>query len=150
MIVKTSPPWDPSSAPSFWINHASRLLMRDFEKRLRPLEFGMAYVPVVIALEENGPMLQRELAEKSFATQPTMAALVNRMERDGLVEREPHPTDKRATHLSLSRKAKARVPKAKEGMREVADRAVTGFTAEERATLTSLLKRVVANLDAEP
>src|SRR4051812_26796376 len=31
--------WDLGSSPTFWINHASRLLMRHFEQRLRPLDF---------------------------------------------------------------------------------------------------------------
>src|SRR5271170_1592825 len=100
MKVKTGPRWDPESAPSFWINHASRLLMRHFEQRLRPLDFGMAYLPVVVALQENGSLLQKELAERAHVEQPTMAALLTRMESDGLIAREAHPSDKRASQVS--------------------------------------------------
>lgn len=139
--------WDPGSTPTFWINHASRLLMRHFEQRLRPLDFGMAYLPVVIALEENGPLLQKQLAEVAHVEQPTMAALLTRMERDGLISREAHPGDKRASNIKLSPKAKARVSSAKERLAEVADRAMAGFTASERATLIALLQRVVHNLE---
>lgn len=138
--------WDPESAPSFWINHASRLLMRHFEQRLRPLDFGMAYLPVVVALEEKGPLLQKQLAEHAQVEQPTMAALLARMERDGLIAREAHPSDRRASNIRLSPKAKARVPSAKERLTEVAERAMAGFSPSERATLIALLRRVVANL----
>ncbi|MEY4576971.1 MAG: MarR family transcriptional regulator [Pseudomonadota bacterium] len=147
MKVKPGTTWDPGSAPTFWINHASRLLMRHFEQRLRPLDFGMAYLPVVLALQENGDLLQKSLAEHAHVEQPTMAALLARMERDGLVSRQPHPTDKRASRIALSAKAKARVPAAKEGLAEVAERALSGLTERERATLLGLLKRVVQNLE---
>lgn len=139
--------WDPTGTPSFWINHTSRLLMRHFEKELRPFELGMAYLPVVIALDENGPMLQRDLAILAHVEQPTMAALIGRMERDGLVEREPHPTDKRAALLSLSRKGKTRLPRAKETLSAVAERATHGLSEPERAQLLGLLQRVAANLE---
>jgi DNA-binding MarR family transcriptional regulator len=76
-----------------------------------------------------------------------MAALLARMERDGLISRKPHPTDKRATEVSLTATAKARVPVAKEEMFAIAERAVSGFSDRERATLLSLLQRVVQNLD---
>ncbi|WP_437949216.1 MarR family transcriptional regulator [Sorangium sp. So ce296] len=146
MNVKAKAPWEPQATPTFWINHASRLLMRHFERRLRPLDFGMAYMPVAVALEENGALLQRELAERAHVEQPTMAALLGRMQRDGLVKRTPHPGDKRAFHISLSAKAEARLPLAKEALREVAERALQGFTDRERATFLAMLRRVVDNL----
>lgn len=147
MKDKSGPRWDPQSTPTFWINHASRLLMRHFEERLRPLEFGMAYLPVVVALRENAALLQKELAERAQVEQPTMAALLARMERDGLILREPHPSDNRARQISLTAKAKARLPLAKELLGAVAARATSGFSEGERTTLIALLRRVVDNLD---
>ncbi|WP_394830284.1 MarR family transcriptional regulator [Pendulispora rubella] len=146
MKVKKGPRWDPESAPTFWINHASRLLMRLFEQSLRPLGFGMAYLPVAIALEENGPLLQKDLADRAHVEQPTMAALLARMERDGLIAREPHPGDRRASLVSLTAVAKGRVPVARERLIDGAERALAGFSAGERATLIALLQRVVRNL----
>jgi MarR family transcriptional regulator for hemolysin len=147
MKVKRQPRWDPASAPTFWINHASRLLMREFEQRLRPLDFGMAYLQVVVPLEENASLQQKQIAQLAHVEQPTMAALLTRMERDGLISRAPHPTDKRSSQISLSAKAKARVPLAKERLGEVAERATAGLSERERTTLIALLRRVVNNLE---
>jgi MarR family transcriptional regulator for hemolysin len=96
----------------------------------------MAYLPVVLALQENGSLLQKQLAEKSHVEQPTMAVLLARMERDGLIARTPHPDDKRASQIRLSAK-----------LAEVAERATAGVSDRERATLIALLRRVVGNLD---
>lgn len=150
MKVKRDPTWDPAAAPSYWINQASRVLMRRFEQRLRPLDFGMAYLPVALALEEEGALLQKDLAERAHVEQPTMAALLARMERDGLVAREPHPTDKRASQIRLTTKAKSRLPLAKEVLWNVAETVTIGFSEKERETFLKLLRRAVQNLaDAE-
>lgn len=142
--------WDPEARPTFWINHASRLVVRQFERRLRPFDLGFAYFPVLIALEENGDLLQKDLAQRAHVEQPSMAALLARMERGGIVTRKPHPDDKRASRIALTRRAKAALPAAKESLSEVAERATKGLSSAERATLIALLRRVVKNLeDAE-
>lgn len=147
MNDKKTRPWNPASYPTYWINHASRLLMRHFEQRLRPLGFGMAYLPVAVALQEKGPMLQKQLTELAHVEQPTMAALLKRMERDGLIICKIDPRNKRSARLSLSAKGVRRLPEAKEGLQEIADDAMKGFTGEEMAMLLALLRRVVANLE---
>lgn len=138
--------WNPGEQPTFWINHASRLLMRDFEARLRPLGFGMAYLPVITALEENGPLQQKQLVEIIGVEQPTMAALLSRMERDGVVVRTPHPHDRRSSRFELSATIRQRVPEAKQVLTEVAKTAVRGFSPDERSALLSALRRIAANL----
>lgn len=146
MHVKPTSDWKPVATPTFWINHGSRLIMRTFEKRLRKLGLGMAYIPVMMALEEEGPLTQTDLLARAHVEQPTMAALLARMERDGVISRDPHPSDQRASLVSLTAKAKARLPKVKESLREGAAQAMAGLSEPERATLIALLKRVVANL----
>ncbi|MGC4089245.1 MAG: MarR family transcriptional regulator [Polyangiaceae bacterium] len=142
--------WDAQAAPvSFWINHASRLLTRHFEQQLRPLDFGMAYLPVVIALKKHGTLLQAQLAELARVEQSTMAALLTRMQRDGLIVREQDPDDGRAARVSLSAKAKARLPAAKQLLDRIGARATAGFSERERETLAALLQRVVTNLEEQ-
>jgi DNA-binding MarR family transcriptional regulator len=141
------PHWDPAATPTFWVNHASRLLMRHIAQRLRPLGFGLAYLPVVMAIQENGPLLQKHLAELANVEQPTMAALLGRMERDGLIQRVPHPSDKRACLISLSAKAKAQLPSAKMRLQAVAEQATSGFSKEECAAIIGLMRRMIDNLD---
>ena len=147
MNVKAARSWNPESSPTFWVNHASRLIVRHFEQRLRPLEFGWAYFPVVVALKENGRLTQKELAEHAKVEQPTMAALLARMERDGLIARESNATDKRSSWISLSAKAKARLPGAMKQLAEIVELATSGLSRGECATLIAMLRRIVSNLD---
>jgi len=141
--------WDPASRPTFWINHVSRLLMREFEARLRPLGFGMAYLPVADALETHGPLPQKALVEMIGVEQPTMAALLARMERDGVVVRTPHPSDRRSSRFALSPAAGERLPEARRALSEIADLSLRGFDVDERSGLLAALRRVARNLGEE-
>lgn len=141
-------PWDPGATAAFWINRASRLILRLHEGRLRSLGFGMSQLPVLIALEEGRALPQKELAQIARVEQPTMAEMLARMERDGVVQREPNPDDKRGSLTSLTKSARARLPKAKAALLQGEQEAMAGFSEEERALLLSLLRRVVENVEA--
>jgi len=58
-------------------------------------------------LEEDGPMTQRELADRLRLSSGGMTLLVDRLERAGLVTRRPHPSDRRAVRLQLGEGAAA-------------------------------------------
>lgn len=138
---------DPTNHVSFWINHASRLILRRFEDRLRPLGYGWAYLPVLVALRECGPLTQKELAADAHVEQPSMAQLLGRMERDGVVTRAIHPTDRRKVLYALSDRAASEVPVVLQALEGVADEVTAGFSDDDRERLMTLLRRVVRNLD---
>ncbi len=58
-------------------------------------------------LEEDGPMTQRDLADRLRLTSGGTTLLVDRLERAGLVARRPHPGDRRAVLLELDEAAAA-------------------------------------------
>jgi DNA-binding MarR family transcriptional regulator len=107
----------------------------------------MSHMPVLHALQDGGSLSQKDLARFARVEQPTMAELLGRMERDGVVQREPNPEDGRGSLTSLTRKARARWPKAKGALMQGEHDATAGFSAEEKAQLISLLQRVLDNLE---
>ena len=90
----------------------------------------------------------RKLVDRSSSEQPTIAATLTRMERDGLIERQRNPEDARAWLFSPTDKTRRRMPAVIEALHAGNNLAMAGFTAEERATLSSLLLRAVNNLRA--
>jgi MarR family transcriptional regulator, transcriptional regulator for hemolysin len=131
----------------FWINLASRTIVRVIDARLRPLGFALSHLPVLRALGQGKALSQKDLARVARVEQQTMAELLARMERDGLVERETNPEDKRGSLTSLTRSARTRFPKAAEILMQGEREAMAGFSDEERAVFADFLKRVVANLE---
>jgi MarR family transcriptional regulator, transcriptional regulator for hemolysin len=123
--------------------------MRRFEERLRPLGFGMAYLPVAIALEEHGPLQQKDLLRYARVEQPTMAALLARMERDRLIARKADPTDARARLVALTPRAKSVLASVKEAMAAVVEEAMVGISEADRNVLAMSLQLVVHNLKDE-
>jgi DNA-binding MarR family transcriptional regulator len=76
-----------------------------------------------------------------------MAEMLARMERDGLVQREANPDDKRGSLTSLTRSARARFPKGRETLTAGEREAMAGFSDQEKALLLGLLRRVVKNVE---
>ena len=120
--------------------------MRRFEERLRPLGFGMAYLPVAIALEEHGPLQQKDLLAYARVEQPTMTALLARMERDRLITRKHDPADARARLVALTPRARSVLSSVKEAMAAVVEEALLGISAADRNVLVRALQLVVGNL----
>lgn len=52
-------------------------------------------VAALATLERHGRLALHELAEREKVRPPSMTRTVSQLERHGLVERTPHPTDKR-------------------------------------------------------
>src|SRR4051812_49349455 len=93
--------WPPASQPGALIYRAHRLYIRVGEPRLAALGVGIAHFRVLSALMNGKQLSQKQLAESARTEQPTMALTLSRMERDGLVQRQPHPNDKRSSLISL-------------------------------------------------
>lgn len=132
----------------YMTNMAGRLLIRALERRLLPLGMTPAFMPVLMYLEA-GPLTQKALAEHVGVEQPTMAATIKRLERDGWIQRLPNPDDGRSSLVSLSEKARQMRPKVEAVVDEINATALTGFSATEREQYFALLTRLIATLEAD-
>ncbi|WP_434098008.1 MarR family winged helix-turn-helix transcriptional regulator [Streptomyces sparsogenes] len=74
----------------------------DAHRRSRIAEFGLTPTQAK-ALEELGePKTARELAGVLCCEPPNVTYVIDKMEKQGLVVRRPHPTDRRAKQLVLT------------------------------------------------
>lgn len=102
---------------------------------------------VLGALAESEALTQRELVERTASDHNTLRAMLVLLERRGLVERRPHPTDGRARRVSLTsegRRVYRRLWKHSEGLRS---EMIEQLSAQDVATLTALLRRFASALD---
>ena len=147
MQVTKSKDLEVLSTPGHLVSLAARGFARLSEARLKPLGFGIGHVPVLVALRTGQATTQRDLARFAKIEQPPMAQMLARMERDGLIQRTPDPTDGRSSRVSLTAEAEERLPEAIAALFRGNGEALSGFTAEEAAQFTRLLSRLIANLD---
>jgi DNA-binding MarR family transcriptional regulator len=138
---------DVLATPGHLIGLAARGFARLSEARLKPLGFGVGYLPALVALKDGRAETQRDLARFVRIEQPSMAQMMVRMERDGLIRRSPDPSDGRSSRIALTNTALARLPDACAALLQGNRDALDGFTAEETTQFIDLLDRLIANLD---
>lgn len=132
--------------PGHLINRAARLLVRWGDVRFQELGLAIAQLPVLAALKDGSSLPQKELARLAHTEQPTMAQLLARMERNGLIRRTPDLVDKRSSLVSLTPAALKKLPRARTVLLTGNQEALVGFSEREIATLCRLLERVIHNL----
>ncbi len=133
--------------PGHLISVAARGFARLSEARLKPSGFGVGYLPALIALENGQAETQRDLARIVRIEQPSMAQMLVRMERDGLIRRTPDPSDGRSSRIVLTKAAIANLSDACAVLFEGNREALAGFSEEEAGQFVTLLSRLIANLD---
>jgi MarR family transcriptional regulator for hemolysin len=138
---------DVLSTPGHLISLAARGFARLSEARLKPLGFGVGHLPVLVALREGRASTQRDLARFARIEQPPMAQMLDRMERDGLIERTPDPADGRSRRITLTEAARARLPDAIAVLLRGNHEVLSDFTGEEAGLLVALLTRLITGLD---
>jgi MarR family transcriptional regulator, transcriptional regulator for hemolysin len=139
--------WTLFGNPAPLINMASRSFARLGDRQIKPLGFAIGQMPVLYMLRDGGAMSQKQLATLAKIEQPSMAQMLSRMERDGLIQRQPDPQDGRSSLVSLTRRALSKVPKVREALDSGNKEAFSGFSKHEIELLVDLLRRLNTNLD---
>lgn len=114
----------------FLLHDVARLLRVDADKRARAHDMTRAQWGILIWLERQPGISQKELAELLEVEPITVARLIDRLEARGMVERRPDPKDRRIWRLHLR-------PDAYPMLDEIAVQ-----RAEIRAMLTQGIDRV--------
>ena len=138
--------WQPRKMPAMQISMAARWLTRKADSRFRDLGISIAHIPVFVALKNGGKLSQKELTRLAGVEQPSMAQLLARMERDGLIRREADPADGRSSLISLTELAFDKLVPARAIFALGNEEALAGFSPEEVEILVGLLSRVIGNI----
>jgi DNA-binding MarR family transcriptional regulator len=135
-----------STSAGFLANHMARLFASALQKRIEPLGIAPAQFMVLLELWEEDGLTQRDLVARLAVEQATMANTLKRMERDGLIQRRPSETDKRARIILLSDTARALRQDAVKGASEVNAKALAKLEPGEQQELIRLMRKVVEAL----
>jgi len=85
----------------FLLHDVARLIRVDADKRARAHGMTRAQWGILIWLERQPGLSQKELAEILEVEPITVARLIDRLESRGMVERRPDPKDRRIWRLHL-------------------------------------------------
>ena len=101
-------------------------------------------------LWEREPRGQRELTRYFAVEPPTMAKMLARMERTGLLVRERLPTDRRNTSVSLTDHGRALEAPVMAVWSDLEQRTTSSLSVQEQDQLSALLSRLIASVVAQP
>jgi len=109
--------------------------------RQRAGKLGLTAAQATALRELTGPMTMSELAERMSCEPSNATVVVDRLEGQGLLERRPHATDRRAKQLILTPDGTALRERLLQLLAE--ESPLAGLTPEEQAALQDLLQRAI-------
>lgn len=132
----------------YWVITTAHALERAVNEELSPLgmTFRQAEVLAWLALEKS--LSQAALAERMRIEAPTLAGIVERMERDGWIAREPCKRDRRKKLLRVTDQVEPIWEQVMQAGGRIRAKAGEGFDLEELQSLIRCLETIQRNLTA--
>jgi DNA-binding MarR family transcriptional regulator len=98
-------------------------------------------------LEDRGGTPQQELADALGMDANMVVLLLNELEDQGYVERRRDPDDRRRHRVQITRSGQGALARTEPARRAIEEEILGALSADERATLASLLSRAVYGLE---
>lgn len=127
-------------------SHAARLLSQALAEAQQTLRIAPAQYRIMRELWREDGLVQKNLIARLDIEQSTIGNTINRMVRDGLIERQPHPQDGRSQILCLTPHAKKMKDQAVNIACRINDKALSGFSEEEKIQFFSLMDKMIKAL----
>jgi|Tabmets5t2r1_1033131.scaffolds.fasta_scaffold00956_3 DNA-binding MarR family transcriptional regulator len=147
-MAETRRPPSLRAQPSYLASQVSKYGRRHLEKALSEHDMVLIDHAVLTALTDLGPLSQQELADSLDLDKSHLVARLDRLQDRGLLARQQDPDDRRRNRLVLTSSGRALIKR----LDPIAHQSQQGFlealTESERATLVSLLTRVLDANDA--
>ena len=132
----------------FLVHDVARLLRKRFEQNSRGSGLTRSQWQVLAYLDQNEDIHQGALADLLEVEPITLGRILDKLEAMGLVERRPHPSDRRIWQLRLTDLARPKLPE----LRALGDftraEALVGVSEADREHLFVTLQALKTNLAA--
>jgi DNA-binding MarR family transcriptional regulator len=114
------------------------------------LGLGTSDSQAVSYLFVRGPLGQGELGTLLDLNTSSMTALVDRLERSGIAERTPHPTDRRRLNVQLTKSGRGIVTRTSQWLRHAFKNIEPGNLTDVAATLNTIAQDLRHRAAPEP
>lgn len=132
----------------FLISDTARLMRTIFDRRVREVGLTRSQWVVLRRLYRNPGINQSELAEMLEVEKASAGRLIDRLEKNGWVERQPDAADRRVNRLFLTPRAIRINDRIQPIADEMVEEALAGFSPEDRKRLTEVMTLMKARLQA--
>jgi len=133
---------DPAILTYVALRRVAKAIAAKADQQLVHWGISLAQYQVLRYLNDNGPATLGELSDYSFGGNSNMTAIMDRMERDGLVERVRDVPDRRVVRARLTHKGQELIEAATQPHRRFIVKLLSGLEPEALAGLRDLLARL--------
>jgi DNA-binding MarR family transcriptional regulator len=140
----------PFRSVAFMLSSLGYAISRRFHQALEPLDLEPGEFSLLRAVAANEGESQNALAERLHISASWMVAIVDDLERRGLLERRPHARDRRVRNLHLTADGRRLLRKAERNARGFDQQVTNPLNETELLQLLDLLDRIAAGLELQP
>jgi MarR family transcriptional regulator for hemolysin len=132
-----------------WIFGTAHAMAKAMNEELAAHSITLRQWEVLCWLTFQGEQSQSALAENMRIEAPTLVGVLDRMERDGWIERVSDPGDRRRKLIRPTEQVEPVWAKMVACAQRVRQRATAGLSEEQRESLRDMLAQVRENLSGE-
>jgi DNA-binding MarR family transcriptional regulator len=133
------------TSTGYWISRLAKAMEREFESHLQAYDVTRAGWAVLSAIFHDSKTTPAELASFVGVDGAAITRHLDRLEKRGLVVREPSTKDRRSVRIKLTRKAKRLIPKIVAASTETNEKFTRALTRSEidavQETIGKMLSR---------
>lgn len=113
---------------------------------LKPIGLQLSQAGILVVLKLNGPLSQREIADKIHVTPPSVTVALQKLEKLGYIEKCPDEKDQRIMRILLTESGRELVGQMKGLLDKMEEMLFEGMSAEEKMLLRRLIMQMRNNL----
>jgi DNA-binding MarR family transcriptional regulator len=129
---------------TFLVRHAWLSMRGVVAEALVDHGLSVAQFASLMILDEHPGASVADVARRVSTARQSANEMLGGLERAGLIERLPHPQDRRTQQIFLTDAGRARFDAARPAVKAVEERLSEGFTADELAVVNAWLSRMAA------
>ena len=121
---------------------AALVIIERFLREMAPFDLRPVDFSVLSLVQHNPGITSRQLCTALGLLPPNLVGMLNKLEKRELIERLPHPSDRRAMGLHMTESGQSFMAQAEAAATELERDAVSKLTAHEQKTLLRLLQKI--------
>lgn len=121
-------------------------LTRTLDRRMAEHGASLARTKLLLCLQKRGPLRGTDIADFFSQSPRTVTEAIDGLERDGLVERKPDPSDRRAKQIQITDKGVEAVARTEPLRRQIIDQTFGALSPDDRKSLGAILEKLSRSL----
>lgn len=128
---------------------AWRRVQRQIERNLSTIGLTITELKILKSLSVEGPSPMTKFASEFFLSAPSVTGVIDRLEGEGLVERERGSEDRRVVMVRITHKGRDRLDAGLKLNKQFVTRAMRPLSSQEAKQLVELMAKVATGAEQD-